>query len=120
MDEATAAVDTVTDSKIQSSIRKEFSDCTLLTIAHRLETIADFDLVAVLDSGSVAEYGPPHYLLNSGSAESLSAYQTKYGNVTMNCKGLFKDLVDGLGDKRKEAILAVAKDHSDAVLRTSY
>jgi ABC-type uncharacterized transport system fused permease/ATPase subunit len=48
MDEATASVDFDTDTKIQQTIREEFSDSTLLCIAHRLRTIIDYDRVLVL------------------------------------------------------------------------
>ena len=65
LDEATAAVDLETDSLIQSTIRSQFADCTILTIAHRLQTILDSDRVLVLDSGRVAEYDAPAALLQN-------------------------------------------------------
>ncbi|XP_065205456.1 multidrug resistance-associated protein 1-like isoform X2 [Planococcus citri] len=65
LDEATAAVDLETDDLIQSTIRKEFADCTVLTIAHRLNTIMDYDKIIVLDNGYVVEYDSPHVLLES-------------------------------------------------------
>ncbi|XP_020852474.1 ATP-binding cassette sub-family C member 2 isoform X1 [Phascolarctos cinereus] len=63
LDEATAAVDLETDNLIQATIRKEFSNCTVLTIAHRLHTIMDSDRVMVLDSGKIMEYDSPDKLL---------------------------------------------------------
>ena len=63
LDEATAAVDQETDSLIQSTLKKEFSDCTVLTIAHRLNTILDSHRIAVFDQGQVMELGAPQELL---------------------------------------------------------
>ncbi|XP_060518772.1 probable multidrug resistance-associated protein lethal(2)03659 isoform X2 [Cylas formicarius] len=63
LDEATANVDPNTDGLIQSTIRKKFSECTVLTIAHRLNTIMDSEKVLVLDAGEVVEYGQPYKLL---------------------------------------------------------
>ncbi|KAJ3110789.1 hypothetical protein HDU96_006271 [Phlyctochytrium bullatum] len=65
MDEATASVDPETDSRIQQTIREEFSDCTVITIAHRLKTIVDYDRVVVLDHGCVIENGTPFELIES-------------------------------------------------------
>ncbi|XP_062269512.1 multidrug resistance-associated protein 1-like [Platichthys flesus] len=64
LDEATAAVDLRTDQLIQSTIRSEFDDCTVLTIAHRLNTIMDYTRVIVMDRGSIAEMDSPAQLLH--------------------------------------------------------
>uniref|UniRef100_A0A1B0DM26 ABC-type glutathione-S-conjugate transporter n=1 Tax=Phlebotomus papatasi TaxID=29031 RepID=A0A1B0DM26_PHLPP len=63
LDEATAAVDLETDDLIQRTIRTEFKDCTVLTIAHRLNTILDSDRVIVLDRGQILEFSSPSELL---------------------------------------------------------
>ncbi|XP_040491207.1 multidrug resistance-associated protein 1 isoform X3 [Ursus maritimus] len=63
LDEATAAVDLETDDLIQSTIRTQFEDCTVLTIAHRLNTIMDYTRVIVLDKGEIRECGQPSALL---------------------------------------------------------
>uniref|UniRef100_G1PKB7 Multidrug resistance-associated protein 1 n=1 Tax=Myotis lucifugus TaxID=59463 RepID=G1PKB7_MYOLU len=63
LDEATAAVDLETDDLIQSTIRTQFDDCTVLTIAHRLNTIMDYTRVIVLDKGEIRECGAPSDLL---------------------------------------------------------
>ncbi|EGF80018.1 hypothetical protein BATDEDRAFT_11954 [Batrachochytrium dendrobatidis JAM81] len=63
LDEATASVDADTDSKIQDTIRSQFSDATVLTVAHRLRTVIDYDRVLVMDQGEVAEIGTPFELL---------------------------------------------------------
>uniref|UniRef100_A0A9J8BEI1 ATP-binding cassette, sub-family C (CFTR/MRP), member 2 n=1 Tax=Cyprinus carpio carpio TaxID=630221 RepID=A0A9J8BEI1_CYPCA len=65
LDEATAAVDLETDDLIQNTIRREFSHCTVLTIAHRLNTILDSSRVMVLDSGKIVEFDSPSVLLNN-------------------------------------------------------
>ncbi|XP_009304647.1 ATP-binding cassette sub-family C member 3 isoform X2 [Danio rerio] len=64
LDEATAAVDLETDDLIQSTIRTEFQDCTVFTIAHRLNTIMDYTRVLVLDKGQIAEFDTPTNLMN--------------------------------------------------------
>lgn len=65
LDEATAAVDLETDDLIQRTIRTEFTDCTVLTIAHRLNTILDSDRVIVLDKGKIIEFDSPANLLQT-------------------------------------------------------
>ncbi|XP_026676748.1 multidrug resistance-associated protein 1-like [Diaphorina citri] len=65
LDEATAAIDLETDDLIQSTIRSEFAHCTVLTIAHRLNTIIDSDRVLVLDKGLVVEFDSPSVLMKN-------------------------------------------------------
>lgn len=54
MDEATASVDLATDTKVQETIRTGFDGCTVVTVAHRLQTIIDFDRILVMDYGQVS------------------------------------------------------------------
>uniref|UniRef100_A0A8C7ZZ63 ABC-type glutathione-S-conjugate transporter n=1 Tax=Oryzias sinensis TaxID=183150 RepID=A0A8C7ZZ63_9TELE len=63
LDEATAAVDLETDTLIQSTIRTQFEDCTVLTIAHRLNTIMDYTRVIVMDRGYISEMDSPANLI---------------------------------------------------------
>ncbi|CAG2164890.1 unnamed protein product, partial [Oppiella nova] len=63
LDEATANVDLHTDALIQQTIRHKFANCTVLTIAHRLNTIIDCDRVLVLDAGEIMEFDAPFALL---------------------------------------------------------
>lgn len=73
LDEATAAVDPTTDALIQSVIKTNFADFTILTIAHRLNTIMESDKILVMDAGKVVEFAPPLALLtlNDGYFTSL-------------------------------------------------
>ncbi|KAF9039893.1 multidrug resistance-associated ABC transporter [Panaeolus papilionaceus] len=64
LDEATSSIDFATDTKIQNTIREEFTGSLLITIAHRLRTIIDYDRLIVLDQGKVAEFDTPWNLIN--------------------------------------------------------
>ena len=65
IDEATANVDIHTDALVQQAIRTHFSDCTVLTIAHRIDTVMDSDRMIVLDKGRVVEFEVPILMLEN-------------------------------------------------------
>nr|QEY08338.1 ATP-binding cassette sub-family C member 5 [Crocus sativus] len=85
LDEATASVDTATDNLIQKIIRTEFRDCTVCTIAHRIPTVIDSNLVLVLSDGRVAEFDTPQRLLEDKSSMFLklvSEYSTRSSSMS--------------------------------------
>ncbi|XP_015109904.1 multidrug resistance-associated protein 4 [Diachasma alloeum] len=77
LDEATANVDPATDTLIQRTIREKFRDCTVLTIAHRLNTVMDSDKILVMEHGQAVEFDRPHILLQKNDG-----YLTKMANET--------------------------------------
>lgn len=96
MDEATANVDPQTDGLIQATIREKFVNCTIMTIAHRLNTVMDSDKVLVMDAGRVVEYGSPYELLTNESESKM-----------------FFNMVKELGRSTFDQLLAVAKQASE-------
>lgn len=124
MDEATSAVDRATDTAIQSSLRDAFAaaGCTVLVIAHRLSTVADFDRILVLEKGRMAEMGTPRELLERAMArdEKRAADEDGGKNVgdttgeieeEFDGTGAFWDLVQSSAEKNKlvEMILGAEK-----------
>lgn len=75
---------------IQHTIRTKFSDCTVFTIAHRLNTIIDYDRVLVIDAGKSVEFDTPY-------------------NLLIKPAGYFKEMVQALGNKEFERFLEIAK-----------
>jgi ABC-type multidrug transport system fused ATPase/permease subunit len=71
--QATASIDSATDRMIQQTVRSAFHSCTVLTIAHRIDTILDYDRILVMDGGTAVEYDTPQTLLakESGIFKSL-------------------------------------------------
>ncbi|XP_050673524.1 ATP-binding cassette subfamily C member 4-like isoform X1 [Leptidea sinapis] len=90
LDEATANVDPKTDEFIQRTIRKRFSDCTVLTVAHRLNTIMDSDRVMVMDAGRLVEFDHPYNLLS-------------------NQESYFSKMVQETSDKMSAQLFQIAK-----------
>ncbi|KAK7294325.1 hypothetical protein RJT34_17214 [Clitoria ternatea] len=76
LDEATASIDSATDAILQRIIRQEFADCTVITVAHRVPTVIDSDMVLVLSHGKLVEYDEPSKLLGTNS--SFSKLVTEY------------------------------------------
>lgn len=74
MDEATASIDYATDAKIQETIR--LIKNTTITIAHRLQTIIDYDKVLVLDKGAVIEFGDPYDLIRKENGNFRAMCET--------------------------------------------
>lgn len=70
LDEATASIDSATDAILQRIIRQEFSECTVITVAHRVPTVIDSDMVMVLSYGKLVEYDEPSKLLETNSSFS--------------------------------------------------
>ena len=90
LDEASASCDMETDQKIQIALRSEFTDSTVVCIAHRLRTIIDYDYVLVLDKGKVAEFGPPGVLLStpgSGIFDEMCRKTGEYEELLELAKG---------------------------------
>jgi ABC-type multidrug transport system fused ATPase/permease subunit len=89
LDEATASIDGETDAFVQRMLRAKFPETTLITIAHRLNTIMDHDLVLVIDAGQAVEFASPVELLDKSD-------------------GIFSELVDATGGESSSALRQMA------------
>ncbi|KAJ3271363.1 hypothetical protein HDV01_006868 [Terramyces sp. JEL0728] len=95
MDEATSSVDEESNTLIQKAIFDNFKNTTVISIAHRINTIAEFDRVLVLDGGELAEFDCPHNLLS-------------------NPNSIFSELVEASGKANSQLIRELAKKHYDS------
>ncbi|XP_046432670.1 ATP-binding cassette sub-family C member 4-like [Neodiprion fabricii] len=111
LDEATANIDHGSDALIQNTIKRRFADYTVLTVAHRLNTVMDSDRVMVIREGRIVEFGHPHLLLQ-------------------NPNGHFSRLLQQTGKKMTEKLTGIAEsaywtspksreDFTDIVIRNS-
>ncbi|KAL5577347.1 hypothetical protein UlMin_019046 [Ulmus minor] len=106
LDEATSAVDVGTDALIQKTIREEFQSCTMLIIAHRLNTIIDSDRILVLDAGQVAEYDSPEkLLLNKESAFFRMVQSTGSANAQYLCSLVLGEKKHKRGNEEAEQLV---------------
>ncbi|GAB1868440.1 Multidrug resistance-associated protein 4-like [Camponotus japonicus] len=92
LDEATANIDSYTDALIQDTIRKNFKNCTVITIAHRLNTVIDSDRIIVMENGYIVEFGTPYELLHDKP------------------NGYFKQMVEKTGNQMAQNLLEQAKN----------
>ena len=131
--EATAAVDAETDSLIQHTIRQNFKDCTVLTIAHRLDTIIYSDRIMVLQKGKIAEFDTPLSLMGKLNSIrllkhvcDLSSFQTLVDQLVISLirsvymhadksDGIFADMVRKAGHAAQSQLRAAAQAHASGV-----
>ncbi|KAJ3097648.1 hypothetical protein HDU96_000305 [Phlyctochytrium bullatum] len=100
LDEATASVDLATDEFIQKAIRRDFKDKTVLTIAHRLNTVIDYDRILLLDKGRVGEFDTPANLLSDPTSQFFSMVaDTGEANAEM---------LKGIANRKSGAVAAAA------------
>ncbi|XP_008214580.1 probable multidrug resistance-associated protein lethal(2)03659 isoform X1 [Nasonia vitripennis] len=100
LDEATANVDPRTDELIQKTIRTKFEKCTVLTIAHRLNTVMDSDRILVMDAGTAVEFEHPYILLQKES-------------------GYLRSMVNETGKNMAEALMTVAENAYNSTSNTA-
>lgn len=97
LDEATSNVDLRTDDFIQRALKTRFRDCTIVTIAHRLNTIADYDMVIVMEKGRIIEVGQPIQLLTVSPVDT-----------TVTRRGPFAEMVLSTGPANSKEIFRLA------------
>ncbi|CAF1498167.1 unnamed protein product, partial [Adineta steineri] len=121
IDEATANVDNATDELIQKTIREQFKECTVLTVAHRLRTVIDSDRILVLGNGKVLEFDSPASLLcdvNSQFSSLVSQSGVGEGEYLRMLANIRKSTVQQIEDVNSTE-KSLIDDSEDVALLTS-
>ncbi|XP_012146800.2 ATP-binding cassette subfamily C member 4 [Megachile rotundata] len=104
LDEATANVDPTTDSLIQKTIRQKFKNCTVLTIAHRLNTIMDSDEVLVMDHGQAVEFDHPYILLKNESSYFSSMVKETGKTMAEQLRNIAKEAYNNVSNNTESQL----------------
>ncbi|KAK3182855.1 hypothetical protein Dsin_030141 [Dipteronia sinensis] len=115
LDEATASIDSATDAILQKTIREEFPGCTAITIAHRVPTITDSDMVLVLSYGELLEYDVPSKLMETNSAFSklVSEYSSNYKRKSIKSSRKVKLTRKSCNSVNLQSLLGKRKERTD-------
>ncbi len=114
LDEATAAVDLQTDKLIQEAIRKNFANLTVLTIAHRLNTVMTSDKILVMDAGKVVEFAPPLALLERPDGHFYNLLKETGQDSFDKLKRIAED--EAVAKKLDRLVLIDANSDSDNII----
>merc|ERR1711879_439950 len=96
LDEATSSVDAETDKLIQGTIRSVFQEQTILTIAHRIDTILDYDRLLIMDQGRKTEFDAPRALLADKNSKFTQIVQESFGMDPQNVEAFLKDHIGSI------------------------
>ena len=118
LDEATANVDTHTEVLLKRALQKRFADATIVMIAHRLDTIIDFDSILVLGNGRVLEYGSPQELLAAAASNTTATNDNSHDGQPNDGRGsdgasdgagTFASMVSHMGEEAAKRLKELAK-----------
>jgi len=107
LDEATSSVDAETDKAIQQTIRSVFEKQTILTIAHRIDTILDYDRILIMDNGKKMEFDTPSALLCDEKSMFTQIVQESFGLDAENVQRFLKEHCESITPSEEAAVSAV-------------